>query len=319
MWKHFGNHFVQTEESKMKIGVSVPNIGPVATPEAVKTVAQRAEALGYHSLWTVERLLWPVNPRLPYPATPDGSLPEEYKYCLDPLDALTFAAACTTTIKLGTSVLDIPYYNPVMLARRLTTIDVLSKGRLRVGFGIGWSPDEMEATGADMKVRGERATEFLQVLKTIWTTDPAEFHGKFFNVAKSYIGPKPVQKPHPPLFMAAFTPPALKRLATHTDGWNPTGVPIGGMIQMFESIKQMAKEAGRDSSEMRMIVRGNLYLTEKAIEKDRFIFVGSKEQIHEDIAACEKIGAEEVFLELGFTPGGQSLDNWLRNLDEFKP
>lgn len=92
----------------MKIGMAVPNIGPVATPEAVKTVAQKAESLGYHSLWTVERVLWPVNPRSPYPATPDGSLPEEYKYCLDPLDTLTFAAACTSTIKLGTSVLDIP-------------------------------------------------------------------------------------------------------------------------------------------------------------------------------------------------------------------
>ena len=171
----------------MKIGVSVPNIGPVATPEAVKTVAQKAEALGYNSLWTVERLLWPVNPKLPYPVTPDGSLPEEYKYTLDPLDTLTFAAAHTSTIKLGTSVLDMPYYNPVMLARRLSTIDVLSKGRLRVGLGLGWSPDEMEATGADMKVRGARADEFIQVLKAIWTTDPAEYHGKFFSLPKSYI------------------------------------------------------------------------------------------------------------------------------------
>lgn len=143
----------------MNLGIAVPNIGPVATPEAVKEVAQQAEALGYHSLWTVERLLWPVAPKTPYPATPDGSLPEEYKYCLDPLDTLTFAAAHTSTIKLGTSVLDIPYYNPVMLARRLTTIDVLSRGRLRAGLGVGWSPDEMEASGADMKVRGTRADE----------------------------------------------------------------------------------------------------------------------------------------------------------------
>ena len=159
----------------MKIGVAVPNIGPVATPEAVKTVAQKAEALGYHSLWTVERLLWPVKPKLPYPVTPDGSLPEEYKYTLDPLDTLTFAAAHTSKIKLGTSVLDMPYYNPVTLARRLSTIDILSKGRLNVGLGLGWSPDEMEATGADMKVRGARADEFIQVMKAIWTTDPAEF------------------------------------------------------------------------------------------------------------------------------------------------
>jgi probable F420-dependent oxidoreductase len=299
----------------MKIGVSVPNIGPVATPEAVKTVAQRAEALGYNSLWTVERLLWPVNPKLPYPVTPDGSLPEVYKYCLDPLDTLTFAAAHTSTIKLGTSVLDIPYYNPVTLARRLSTIDVLSKGRLRVGLGLGWSPDEMEATGADMKVRGARADEFIQVLKTIWTTDPAEYHGKFFSLPKSVIGPKP----HPPIFIAAFAPAALKRVATMADGWNSTGIPVEGMVQMFGAIRQMAQAAGRDPAELQMIVRANLNLKEKPIEKDRALFAGSTEQIREDIAACEKIRAEEVLLELGFTAGGQSLSNWERLLEVFRP
>ena len=303
----------------MKIGVAVPNIGPVATPEAVKTVAQKAEALGYNSLWTVERVLWPVRPKLPYPVTPDGSLPEEYKYTLDPLDTLTFAAAHTSKIKLGTSVLDMPYYNPVMLARRLSTIDILSKGRLLVGLGLGWSPDEMEAAGADMKVRGARADEFIQVLKTIWTTDPAEYHGKFFSLPKSYISAKPVQKPHPPIFIAAFAPPALKRVATMADGWNPTGLPIEAMAQMFGAIRQMAEAAGRDPKELRMIVRGNLYLTDKPKGKDRAAFFGSVEQVREDIAACEKIGAEEVFLELAFTPGGQQLSNWERLLEEFRP
>jgi probable F420-dependent oxidoreductase len=303
----------------MKIGIAVPNIGPVATPEAVKIVAQRAEALGYHSLWTVERLLWPVEPQSPYPATPDGKLPEEYKYCLDPLDTLTFAAAYTRTIKLGTSVLDIPYYNPVLLARRLTTIDILSKGRLRVGFGVGWSPDEMQAAGADMKVRGARADEFLQVIKTIWTTDPAEYSGRFFKLPKSHIGPKPVQKPHPPIFLAAYTQPAMKRVATIANGWNPAGVPIDAMAFMFGAIRQMAEDAGRDPAELSMIVRANLFLTEKPIEQNRFVFTGSIAQIHDDIAACQKIGAEEVFIELCFTPGGQSLDNWLRLLEEFRP
>jgi probable F420-dependent oxidoreductase len=303
----------------MKLGIAVPNIGPVATPEAVKIVAQKAEALGYHSLWTVERLLWPVNPRLPYPATPDGSLPEEYKYCLDPLDTLTFAAACTSKVRLGTSVLDIPYYNPVVLARRLTTIDVLSKGRLCVGFGVGWSPDEMEAAGADMKVRGARADEFLQALKTIWTTDPVEFRGTFFSLPKSYIGPKPVQKPHPPIYLAAYTPPAMKRVAALANGWNPTGIPVEGMKQMFAGMQQMAKEAGRDPAELTMIVRANLYITDKPIAKERPIFVGSLEQTHEDLAACEKIGADETFLEIGFTPGGQSLSKWEELLEEFAP
>jgi probable F420-dependent oxidoreductase len=180
-------------------------------------MAQRAEAR-YDSVWTVERVLWPVKPQTPYAASPDGSLPEPYKYVLDPLDALTFAAAHTNRVALGTSVLDIPYYNPVMLARRLATIDVLSKGRLRVGLGLGWSQDEMDAVGADMKQRGARADEFLQVLKAIWTTNPVEFRGKFFQVPKSYIGPKPVQKPHPPIYLAAFAPPALKRLARWQTG-----------------------------------------------------------------------------------------------------
>src|ERR1051326_4369015 len=106
---------------------------------------------------------------------------------LDPLDTLTFVAGLTKKIFLGTSVIDLPYYNPVMLARRLTTIDYLSNGRLRVGLGLGWSKDEMEATGADMKQRGPMADEFLQVLTAIWTKNPVEFKGKFYRVPNSYI------------------------------------------------------------------------------------------------------------------------------------
>ena len=303
----------------MKLGFALPNVGPVATAEAVSKVAQRAEALGYHSLWTIERILWPVNPQVPYPVTPDGKLPEPYKHVLDPLDALTFAAAQTKKITLGTSVLDIPYYNPVLLARRLSTIDFLSNGRVRVGLGLGWSKDEMDATGADMKTRGARADEFLQVLKAIWTTNPAEFHGKFFQVPKSYIYPKPVQKPHPPIYLAAFAPPALKRLATMADGWNPVAIPAAGMAQMFDQIKQMAKDAGRDPSSLAMVVRANLELTDQPLGKERMIFSGTVDQVAEDVEACAGIGASEVFFDPTFTRGGQSLDTWLSLLEKFKP
>ena len=141
----------------MKIGFALPNIGPIGTVESVTKVAQRAEALGYNSLWTVERLLWPLKPQTPYAVTRDGSLPEAYKHTLDPLEALTFAAALTKKIRLGPSVLDMPYYNPVTLARRLSTIDILSNGRLNVGLGLGWSKDEMEASGAAPKNRGAMA------------------------------------------------------------------------------------------------------------------------------------------------------------------
>ena len=166
----------------MKIGFSLPNIGPIGTAEAITKVAQRAEALGYSSLWTIERLLYPVKLQRPYPGTPDGHLPEIYKHVFDPVEALTYVAAQTKKIRLGTSVLDMPYHNPVVLARRLTTLDVLSNGRLNVGLGLGWNKDEMDATNADMTKRGALADEFLPLLKAIWTTNPVEFHGKFFNV-----------------------------------------------------------------------------------------------------------------------------------------
>ncbi|MBZ5597231.1 MAG: LLM class F420-dependent oxidoreductase [Acidobacteriia bacterium] len=302
----------------MRIGFALPNIGPVATAEAVSKVAQRAEALGYDSLWTIERLLWPVKPQSPYPGTPDGSLPEPYKHALDPLDTLTFAAAQTRKIALGTSVLDIPYHNPVTLARRLTTLDVLSGGRVRLGLGLGWSKDEMDATGADIKKRGAMADEFLQALKAIWTTNPVEFHGKFYQIPKSYIGPKPTQKPHPPIYMAAFAPAALKRLATMADGWNPVGIPVEGMAQMFGAIKQMTKEAGRDPSALALVVRANLEINAKALGKERMIFNGSVEQIKEDIAGCRRIGAHELFFDPTFAAGGQSLDQWLGLMEQLR-
>jgi probable F420-dependent oxidoreductase len=302
----------------MKIGFSLPNIGPIGTPEAITKVAQRAEALGYSSLWTIERLLYPLKLQRPYPGTPDGHLPEIYRQVLDPLDALTYVAAQTKKIRLGTSVLDMPYHNPVVLARRLTTLDVLSNGRLNVGLGLGWNKDEMDATNADMTKRGALADEFLPLLKAIWTTNPVEFHGKFFNVPKSYIDLKPVQKPHPPIYLGAFVPAALQRLAKLADGWNPVFLPVPVMADMFGSIRQMAKEAGRDPAAIGMVVHACLDIADKPLGKDRAIFTGTLEQISDDVAACDKIGADEVFFDPAFAPGGQSLDHWLLLLDQLQ-
>jgi probable F420-dependent oxidoreductase len=302
----------------MRIGFALPNIGPVATSEAVIKVAERAEALGYDSLWTIERLLYPVKLQRPYPVTPDGSLPEQYKHSLDPLEALTFAAARTREIALGTSVIDIPYYNPVMLARRLTTLDYLSSGRLRVGLGLGWSKDEMDATGADFHQRGAMAEEAIELLKAIWTTNPVKFEGKFFRLPESYIGPKPVQKPHPPIYMAAFVPRALQRLAKYADGWNPVAIPLDGMAQMFETIKQMAKEHRRDPSRIELIVRAHPEITERPLEKDRALFTGTLDQIKEDIARCRGIGAHEIHFDPTFMRGGQVLERWLTLMEQIR-
>ncbi len=172
----------------MRFGIALPQIGSAIGPEALVMVTKRAEDLGLDSVWVLDRTLWPVNPRAPYPID-DGSLPVKYKIALDPLETLTFAAAHTSRVALGTGVLNLPWYNPVLLARRLTTLDILSAGRLRIGFGIGWSPDEYEAAGVTWQERGRRADESIKALKTIWTTDPVEFQGKYYRIPKSFIGP----------------------------------------------------------------------------------------------------------------------------------
>ena len=146
----------------MRIGFALPQIGTIAGPDAVTRVARRAEELGFHSVWVLDRLLYPLNPRVPYPVG-DGSLPLKYKRVLDPVETLTFAAARTERIAVGTSVLNLPWYNPVLLARRLATLDVLSGGRLRVGLGIGWLPEEFEAAGSPWNARGKRADAIRQV------------------------------------------------------------------------------------------------------------------------------------------------------------
>jgi probable F420-dependent oxidoreductase len=301
----------------MRLGFNIPNLGPAASGEHIVRVAQKAEELGYDTVWATERLLFPTHPQTPYAGSPDGALPDIYKISLDPIESLTFVAAETRRIGLGTSVLDIPFYNPVLLARRLTTLDVVSGGRLRAGMGLGWSQDEYDATGAT-KNKGARADEFLQVLKAIWTTDPAEFKGKFFKLPKSVIQPKPAQKPHPPIYLAAFSPGAMKRVAMYADGWIPVGFPIDVMKQTFEQIRSMAKEAGRDPNKLELIVRANMVLSEGPLGEGRWPFTGSADEVRDDIKASCEAGVAEVHFDPSFSPAGQSVDGFLTTMEKVR-
>jgi probable F420-dependent oxidoreductase len=290
-------------------------MGPAAGPDALISVAQRAEALGYDSLWVTERTLYPVEPSVPYVASADGSLPDVFRQVLDPVTTLSFVAAATERIAIGPSVLNLPWYNPTLLARALTTVDVVSKGRLRVGFGMGWSPDEYEAAGANWHRRGKRADENLEALLAIWTTDPVAFEGEAFNIPKSFIGPKPVQQPHPPIYMAAYTEAAMNRVARFADGWMPVGVPLDGMKAMLANIRQTADEHGRDGGAIELIVRANLYVTDAPLGDDRFIFTGTPDQIRADIEASREAGAAEVDIDISFDPNTRTPEDFLRGLE----
>src|SRR6202046_2225881 len=171
----------------MKIGFGAPVSGAWATPENLASFAARAEQAGYASLWSFQRLL-----------VPEGSgMDDVYQSVLDPMAALSYAAAGTSTIRLGVAVVNLPFVSPAYLAKQAATVDVLSGGRLDLGLGIGWMPEEFAATGASMARRGARAEEYLAVLRTLWADEVSSHSGEFYTIPAGRQDPKPVQKPGP--------------------------------------------------------------------------------------------------------------------------
>src|ERR1051325_2951678 len=234
----------------MKIGITLPQFGPDATKDNILKIALDAEKEGFDSIWVGERLLWPLNPQTPYPGTPDGSLPTFQQNVLDPLETLTYIAANTNKISLGTSVIDMLFHSPVILARRFATLDVLSEGRAICGLGLGWSKDEYQASNIPFEHKGERADEFVQVLKKIWTDNVVEFKGKFYNIPASKIGPKPIQKPHPPILVGGFSPKTFLRIVNYADGWLPVAGfgPLEQLGQTINSLREDVRKANNDPS-----------------------------------------------------------------------
>ena len=192
----------------MRIGFGLPVSGAWASPANVARFAARAEELGYHSLWTFQRLLVGV----------DQELDPGYHSVLDPLVALGFAAAHTSRIRLGVAVVNLPFVSPAYLAKQAATLDVLSGGRVDLGLGTGWSAVEFAATGADERRRGARAEEYVAVLRTLWGDDVSEFHGGFYTVPPARMAPKPVQLPGPPILLGGSAPAALRRAGRLADG-----------------------------------------------------------------------------------------------------
>src|SRR5712692_549883 len=301
----------------MKVGMSLPQIGPQASPESLVKVASRAEELGYDSVWVLERLLWPLNPKEPYPATPDGSLPEAYQIVFDPIETLTFVAAHTKRVQLGTSVLVLPYHTPIQLARRIATLDVLSGGRALVGVGAGWSRDEFEAVGTPFERRGARCDEFLQAMIELWTKEPAKFDGRFYHIPESKVGPKPVQKPHPPVYVAGFGQYTFDRAVRFGSGWNPSGIPsfewLEGMINQF---RQTAESAGR--SNMEVVLRAFTMLFKQSPAGERSPMTGTLEEIREDTRRLRDMGVTHLIQSppaIGFDPRA-SIDDMLALMEQ---
>jgi probable F420-dependent oxidoreductase len=310
----------------LKIGITLPQAGSFASKDNVIRMAHMAEQEGVDSLWVFERLLWPINPQTPYPATSDGRLPAEYQIMLDPLQTLALVSANTNKILLGTCIIDMLFHNPFLLSKSFATLDIFSNGRTVAGFGIGWSKDEYQSSNIPFNAKGKRADEYLQVLKRIWEDDNVEFKGQYYNIPSSKIGPKPLQKPHIPIYLGGFSPNTFSRIVNYdTNGWlGALGGPIDSIKNIINTIRENARKANKDPNNFRVIlltypdiVESNEQNTSSSSGNDRFPMTGTIDQIGMDIKEIKNIGVDHIILGFNFSSMGKDIDKMIDIAKQF--
>lgn len=224
----------------MKLGLYGINVGVCADPETAIAVAQAAEDAGFESVWTAEHVVLPDPQVPPSPSAPDNPL-------LDPVVALSFVAAQTETLRLGTGIIILPQRNPVILAKELASLDVLSQGRLIFGLGVGYLRPEFDALGIPFADRGARTTEYLEAIRALWTQPKPEYKGRFVHFSGIQAQPRPIQKPHPPILMGASTPPALRRTVERGNGWYGFALDLAAAADRIAALRELEKSCDRPS------------------------------------------------------------------------
>src|SRR5947209_14104652 len=303
----------------MHYGFYLPTRGQTTTPDDLDTLVQRGEGYGFHSVMIADHIVFPTDIHSPYPYTVSGEFPG-HGDAMEQLTLMAFVAAKTTTLRLVNIVLILPYRNPVLTAKMLATIDVLSRGRVTVGVGVGWLREEFAALDApDFTRRGAVSNEYIQILKTLWTQDPATFSGEFYHFQALHCLPHPVQKPHPPIWVGGHSPAALRRTARHGDGWHPVGaiaaspLPPAEMRAHLETLKRLTEAEGRDFSALTISYKAPLYDSGVPDRGNRRSFSGTADQIADDVRSFAGIGVHELIFDFR----GHSLAESVERLQRF--
>ncbi|MFD8636928.1 TIGR03619 family F420-dependent LLM class oxidoreductase [Streptomyces sp. NPDC059533] len=283
----------------MRIGFSVPQFGPFADPHRSAEMCTAMEALGCDSLWVADRLLAPVVP-------PDGyaggkPMPVRYGTHLDPLLALAMAASATERVRLGSSTLNALWQPPLVLARALTTLDLISRGRLDVGLGLGWMHEEYEAAGVSWRGRGARLEETLDVLEAVWGPGTVVHTGALWRIAESTVLPKPWQRPRPPILLGGFTAAALERVGRRADGWLGASMPLPFFHGLWAVAVEAAERTGRDPAALRRVFRVNPEVTATEAAPGEIHQRGTVRQICDHLRLMCGAEADEVLVDLQLT------------------
>jgi probable F420-dependent oxidoreductase len=267
-----------------RVGVGIPNFGPHASPEGIVTVATAAERLGFDSVWTFERLLLPQTPA----GTNPYGLPDHNGCVFDPLETLTWVAAHTRRIGLGTLVMDPLFQAPLVLAKRMATLDRLSGGRLMAGIGQGWMPEEFDGVSVPMTRRGAGFEDHLAAMRACWRPDPVEHNGRFYRIARSKVGPKPMNGSIP-LLVGGTTRPAVERAAKLGDGF-------AAVLIDWETLATHVSWYRDAGGSGRVVLRVNPARVDA--EDPRSPFTGPIASVVDDIARAGSAGVDVVVWDL---------------------
>ena len=305
-------------------------------PSSIASVARKAEELGYESLWIPEHIILPINYKSPYPYSKNGRMPAPPESPLhDPMLALAYAAAITSKIRLATGIYVLPIRNPITTAKAVASLDVLSGGRFIFGIGIGWLEEEFEGVGMNFKDRAARTREYVALMKEMWTKDDPVFHGKTTNIEGFRMNPKPVQKPHPPIWVGGESGPALRRTARIGDAWYPIGTnpqnPLDSLTRFKTQVARLRKmtvEAGRDPNAVGLSLRVTVFgetAPAQAGDGEHRLLAGPPAVVAADIRALRDMGVG--CMDFGFggdqrrsgpAAGGATADDVLAQMQRFR-
>lgn len=273
----------------MKIGYSIPNNQGVEDPNDLVALSVKAEQFGFDSVWVAEHLF-----HSSYVAERLGDKPYH-----EALTVLTAIACATKTVRLGTSVLVLPWHDPARLAKTVATLDQLSGGRVDLGVGVATTQDEFENLGVDFASRGRRANEVLGAMQALWTQDTPKFTGEFYQYEGLKFSPKPLQSPYPPILIGGASKAAYRRVAALGDGWHTIRQSPTQFAEGRRQIIQLTKDAGRDSSPLRFSINLHYRVTDSTPDlpvQDRITLTGTTGDIVETIKAYQAAGVDEIII-----------------------
>ena len=299
----------------MQYGVILPNVGPMAQIETLASLAQRAESLGYSGVFLSDHIAIPADLRSAYPYRSDGRFPlTANDLILEPITALSYLAAVTERVHLGFSVLVLPYRHPVLNAKMLATLDVISNGRLIVGAGVGWMAEEFAALDADFDARGGVTDEHIAILRAFWSEASPSVAGPHYDVAGVSISPRPMQKPRPPIWTGGISSPALRRAATLGDGWHGVRQSPADVARVAARIAELRGNAGLAMDGYAISLRAGLDVTDAPFEGEgRTPLRGAPAQIAADLSAYADAGLTYLVLE----PRAENAEQFVAQLERF--